>query len=87
MKEKIKPPNVRYLTHNEFINEYKLGKLTVFIDRNRAGDFVLSPLADKHNKPAHLFWSWLGLFFMILLPIILLFLLLGYMLSAHLFGD
>lgn len=74
MKEKIKPLNVRYLTHNEFVSDYKLGKLTVFIDKSKAGDFVLSPFADKHNKLAHLFWSWLGIILMIPLPIALLFL-------------
>jgi len=24
------------------------------------GAFVMSEFADKHNKPAHLFWTWLG---------------------------
>jgi hypothetical protein len=61
------------ITHQEFIKGYKAGEFTVLIDKNRAGDFVLSDFADKHNKPAHLFWSWGGIILTIPLPVIFLF--------------
>jgi len=63
----------RTITHQEFVEGYKAGKFIVLINKNRAGDFVLSDFADKHNKPAHLFWSWCGIILIIIVPIILLF--------------
>lgn len=61
------------ITHSEFVEGYKSNKLLVYVDKTKAGDFVLSPFADKRNKPTHLFWSWLGIILALPLPIILLF--------------
>ncbi len=61
------------ITHKEFIEGYKSNKLKVLINKNKAGDFVLSPLADKHNKPAHLFWTWLAIILVVPTPIVLFF--------------
>ena len=66
--------SVIYSTHNEFVERWKAGDLTVSVNKWRAGDFVLSKYADKHNKPAYLFWSWTGIIFAIPLPIALFFL-------------
>lgn len=66
MEEKI-------ITHQQFVDGYKAGEIIASIDRSKAGDFVLSDLADKHNKPAHLFWSWGGIILAIPLPLILIF--------------
>lgn len=60
--------------HDEFVEKFKKGEITVLVNRGRAGDFVMSPLANKYNKPAHLFWSWVGTILTIPLPIVLLFL-------------
>jgi hypothetical protein len=49
------------ITHKEFIEGYAARKFSVLINKNKAGDFILSKLADKHNKPAYYFWSWLGI--------------------------
>jgi len=57
--------------HTEFVKKYKAGEITVLVDKNKAGDSVLSPLADKHNKPAHIFWTWFGIILTIPLPIVL----------------
>jgi len=64
---------VIYLTHNEFVERYKTGDLTVYVNKIKAGDFILSKYADKHYKPAYLFWSWLSFILMFPLPIALLF--------------
>jgi len=64
---------MKTLTHQQFIEQYKLGEITVLVNKNRAGDFVLSKFADKYNKPAHLFWTWLGIVSAIPLTIVLLF--------------
>lgn len=66
MEEKI-------ITHQQFVDGYKAGKIIASIDKSKAGDFVLSNFADKHNKPAHLFWSWSGIVLAIPLPIMLIF--------------
>ncbi len=65
--------NERLITHQEFIDGYKSGKISVYIEKDKAGGFVLSPQADKHNKPAYLFWSWGGIFVAYVLTFILLF--------------
>lgn len=65
--------SVIYLTHNEFVERYKAGDFTVHVNKWKAGDFILSEYADKHYKPAHLFWSWTGIILAIPLPIALLF--------------
>lgn len=61
------------ITHKEFAEGYLSGQYSVTIDENRAGDFVLSDFADKHNKPAHYFWTWLGILLVVPIPIALLF--------------
>lgn len=65
--------DLKYITHKDFAEGYKSGKLLVYVDKNKAGDFVMSPHADKHNKPAHLFWTWTGIILTIPLAIILIF--------------
>lgn len=66
--------NIRTITHEDFVRGYKGGEYFVYINKNKAGDFVMSKVADKHNKPAHIFWSWTGIILVFPLPIILLFL-------------
>jgi len=61
------------ITHQNFVNEYKAGKLQILIDKSKVGDFILSSHADKHYKPAYLFWTWLGIILLVPVPIILLF--------------
>jgi hypothetical protein len=61
------------ITHQEFIDGYKAGKFNVLVNKNKAGNFVLSNFADQHNKPAHLFWSWGGILLSFPLPIIFIF--------------
>lgn len=63
----------RTITHKEFVESYKKGELFVSVDKWRAGDFVLSELASKYNKPAYLFWSLLGIILAVPLAIIFLF--------------
>lgn len=65
--------NNSVISHKEFVNRYKKGELFVYVNKLKAGDFVLSEYADKHNKPAHLFWSWVGIILVIPLPIVFLF--------------
>ena len=60
------------MTYTEFVKRYRKGELSVQINKTRAGDFVLSEFADKHNKPAHYFWSWTGTIVTVLAPIVLL---------------
>ena len=74
------------LTHKEFLEGYRSGKLSVLVNKNKAGDFVLSDFADKHNRPAHYFWSWLGIFLLIPIPIILLFVSWKYSVVSFIFG-
>ncbi len=61
------------MTHKEFVEEYKKGNALLYITKNTAGTFVMSPLADKFNKPAHLFWTNLAFILLLPAPIILLF--------------
>lgn len=61
----------KVITFQRFLDGYKKGELSVHVNKYRAGDFVLSELGDKHNKPAHLFWTWLGIIMVIPLSIIL----------------
>ena len=63
--------NKRLINHQQFLEEYKAGKLTVLVDNSKAGNFVTSTFGDKNNKPAHLCWTWLGIIMIIPLPIIL----------------
>lgn len=61
------------ITHKEFVEGYESGRFSVAVNKNTAGDFVLSNFADKHNKPAHYFWSWLGILLVLPIPIVLLY--------------
>lgn len=61
------------IAYQNFINEYNAGKLQILVDESMAGNFILSPHADKHYKPAYLFWTWLGIILLVLTPMILLF--------------
>ncbi len=63
----------RVLDHKEFVDGYKHNRLLVYVNKSRAGSFVLSPLADKHNKPAHIFWAGAGVLLVFPIPLILLF--------------
>jgi hypothetical protein len=61
---------MKEITYQEFVNKYKTGEIGLTIDPNKAGDFILSKFANKHNKPAHLFWTWTGV---ILIPLSIFF--------------
>lgn len=61
------------INHQQFIKRYNNDELTIIIDENKAGDFVLSNFADKHNKPAHNFWTWTGIILILPAPIFLFF--------------
>jgi len=61
------------ITYQEFVEGYKKGIYTVSIRKNTVGNFVLSKFADSYNKPAYLFFHWLGMILLIPLPIILIF--------------
>lgn len=64
--------NKKLITYQEFIDGYKVGEFRVLVNEWKAGDFVESDFADKHYKPAHLFWSWTGILLTIPLPVIFL---------------
>lgn len=74
------------ITHNDFVNGYKSGKYLVYVDKNKAGDFVMSKPADKYNKPAHLFWTWVGILMTFPLPIIFLFISWKYSIVSFILG-
>jgi len=77
---------MKTLTHQQFIEQYKSGEISVLVNKNRAGDFVLSKFADKYNKPAHLFWTWLGIIIGIPLTIVLLFVRWPYAIASFIVG-
>lgn len=52
---------MRYCSHAEFLREYRIGKMTVLVNRSRAGDFVLSEFGRPEYKLAHYFWTWLAI--------------------------
>ena len=60
------------IDYQQFLQGYKTGEFVVLIDKSKAGDFVMSKFGDKHNKPAHLFFTWLGIILIVPMPIILL---------------
>ncbi len=64
--------NKKLINYQQFLERYKTGEITVLVNKSKAGDFVMSKFGDKHNKPAHLFFTWLGIILIIPLPIILL---------------
>ena len=47
----------KVINYQQFLEGYRTGEFTVLVDKQKAGDFVMSKFADKHNKPAHLFWT------------------------------
>jgi len=61
------------ITFDEYVKGYKSGNILIYINENRAGDFVMSEFGDKHNKPAHVFWSWAGIILTTIIPIVFLF--------------
>lgn len=63
----------KFITHRDFVEGYEKGELFVYVNKNKAGDFVLSKFAKKENKLAHSFWTWLGIILLVPLTIILLF--------------
>lgn len=65
--------NNKVITHRDFIDGYKKGELLVYINKNKAGDFVLSEFSKKENKLAHNFWTLLGIILLIPVTIIFLF--------------
>ena len=65
--------NSTMISHETFVKGYRAGEYLVYIDKYKAGDFVMSKVADKNNKRAHIFWSWTGIVLTIPLPIILVF--------------
>lgn len=78
--------NLNKITHQEFVEQYKKGLLNVHINKSMAGDLVLSKFGDKHNKPAHLFWSWTGIILTFVVPIVLLFVNWIYSILSFIFG-
>lgn len=60
----------KLINYQQFLEGYKTGEFTVLVDKSKAGDFVMSKFGDKHNKPAHLFWTWLGILLIFPAPII-----------------
>lgn len=74
------------ITFQEFLAGHKNGDFTIAVNKSKAGDFVLSPHANKYNKPAHLFWSWLGLILFLPLALVLLFLDWKYALISFILG-
>ena len=61
------------ITHQEFVDRYGSGGLTVMVSKWRAGDFIMSSYANRRYKAAHVFWTCLGVIVAIPLSIVLLF--------------
>ena len=62
----------KLIDYQQFLHGYQAGEITVLVNNSKAGDFVMSKFGDKHNKPAHIFFTWLGIIMIVPLPIILL---------------
>lgn len=62
----------KLIDYQQFLQRYKAGEFAVLVNKSKAGDFVMSKFGDKHNKPAHLFFTWLSIILIVPLPIILL---------------
>lgn len=62
----------KLINYQQFLERYKTGELIVLVNKSKAGNFVMSKFGDKHNKPAHLFWTWLSIIMIVPLPIIFL---------------
>lgn len=57
----------------QFLKGYEKGEFTVLVNKARAGDFVMCKYGNKYNKPAHLFWTWLGIIMVFSFPVVLWF--------------
>ncbi|MFH1182742.1 MAG: hypothetical protein V1690_00575 [Candidatus Moraniibacteriota bacterium] len=62
----------KLINYQQFLEGYKTGEVTVSVNKSKAGDFVMSKFGDNYNKPAHIFFTWLGIIMIVPLPIILL---------------
>ncbi|OGK38370.1 hypothetical protein A3F03_01455 [Candidatus Roizmanbacteria bacterium RIFCSPHIGHO2_12_FULL_41_11] len=62
----------KLINYQQFLEGYKTNEFAVLVNKSKAGDFVMSKFGDKYNKPAHLFFTWLGIILIVPLPIILL---------------
>lgn len=60
------------INYQQFLEGYRIGIITVLVNKSKAGNFVMSKFGSKYNKPAHLFWTWLAIIMIIPLPIIFL---------------
>jgi len=47
------------MIHDEFVNAYKSGQITVAVNRRFALRSMSSPYVAKRYKTAHLFWTWI----------------------------
>jgi hypothetical protein len=61
----------KHNNYQQFLEKYKKGEVVVLVNKSKAGDFVMSEFGDKHNKPAHLFWIWLGI--LLIFPVSVIF--------------
>lgn len=61
------------INYQNFLEDYKNNKITVLVDKTKAGRFIISQLANKRFKPAHYFWTWVAFLLIFILPIVLLF--------------
>jgi|GEM_PF-2128045 len=62
---------IRYLTHEEFVNEYKSDKLKI-LQGERFGYILSSPFFPAPEKVAYYFYYTISLIFLLILPVILL---------------
>jgi len=62
---------IKYLTHEEFVNEYKQGNLNLFINK-RLQYALYSPFFDKFEVIAYVFWDYISIAFFLIVPIVLL---------------
>jgi len=59
------------MEHSDFVKRFIDKDIRVYIDSIKSGDLVLSRFANKYNKPAHLFWSWIAIMLVLIAPIVL----------------
>jgi len=86
MDQAIEFKPIQRMTYQEFVSKHNNGEMELRIDSHKAGDFVLSEFADKHNKPAHHFWTWAGVIITIPLSIILIFIHWQYAIFSFILG-
>jgi hypothetical protein len=65
--------NIKYLSHEEFVNEYKNGNLRLLINK-RLEHALYSPFLDRFEVLAYVFWDYISIALVFIVPIILLFL-------------